>query len=160
MTKADKKSQRIADDMAKKQKRKCKVMHTSRCTVCKHKDVKVIEARYINGESGTELAAIYAGISESAMYRHFLAFNFKAKRSPDKFLDDLIESAQENGVCLDERSLISAIKLWLQKEGKLVEKHETEIRVNLSDEAQALANNLIAAVGGIPIADGDTSKSV
>jgi len=120
----------------RKGKRDEKKMHTSRCSVCKSEHRKIIEARYKSGEPGWKIVDDYRGISNSGLGRHAKFFQLKIKRDNEAFLDRLLMQADEDGLRLDERSLLPALKMSLQKDGKVPDDPAKEINLKIQIEQE------------------------
>ena len=116
-------------------------VHAAQCPVCKHKKLKEIEDRYLEGESPQDLSedpTITGKLSRHTIWNHAKVFGLDKRRdnSTLKIVQRIIARAKINTRTVSDQLLSKCLELQSKLKGEIVErlKHEGEIGLKLTTD--------------------------
>ena len=135
-----------------------KQTHEAHCLICRSRDCKEIEEKYLDWKSPETLETDYPEFKAWSIRNHCKAKGLDVKRNGN--LRGVCVAVMERGLtCMknspvDAKSVISAAQLHGKLDGVIVDKHEhsgkVKTEIGISEEVKKQVGNILDAIGGVP----------
>jgi hypothetical protein len=101
-------------------------MHAAKCKICKHKDCKEINDRYLAGVSPYEID--YPGISHQCVYKHVKTMGLEEQRdnSTLAIVNMLIDRGNAAKIQITPGVFMDSLKLRAKLLGEIIDKKEVK----------------------------------